>query len=110
MIIPFYYIEDAWCFLEVKIKNNSYWIDWNILYDKNGDEISNKMDINITCIQNNTNIVCIENDTYYYYDNTNKIIKPFNYNYTILSIDGTKSFETLHDIHFSHSILLMNNM
>jgi len=110
MIIPFYFIEDSWCFLEVKIKKNSYWIDWNILYDRNGDEISNKNDIDISCFEKNTNIVCIKNDAYYYYDTTNKIIKLFNSNNTILSIDGTNSFETLHDIHFSHFILLMNNM
>lgn len=93
MILPFYYIEDTWCFLEVSIKkNNIYWIDWDVVYDKDGVEDV----IDLQYLSKDKNILCIDNNNNYsYYNTTDQKIYVFQPNYSIYSIDGTNSFERM---------------
>lgn len=92
-------------FLEISIKNNSYWIDWNIIIDKDGKEVSKDNKINIDHI-NNKNILCIENNNYCYYNRINNLIYNFNYNYKIISIDGSNLLDTLPNLEKSYNKLL----
>jgi hypothetical protein len=94
MSIPFYLIENSWCILEIIIKNNCYWIEWNVIYDNDNNEIrdKNKMTFDYT---SHTNILCIIDNKYCYYNTDNKVIHEFNDYFNILSIDGSRSLETL---------------
>jgi hypothetical protein len=92
MFIPFYYIENVWCFLEISIKHNCYWIDWNIIYDKNNNEIKDKNEISLDFLQN-TNALCVKDNKYCYYNN--KIIYDIQEDYNVISIDGSHSLEAL---------------
>ena len=97
MFIPFYFIENSWCLLEVYIKNNCYWIDWNIIYDKNNIEFKNKSDI-ILDFTTNKNILCLKDNNYFYYNTDNKITYEFNNYYNFISIDGSHSLESLNKL------------
>lgn len=97
MILPFYYVENTWCFLEVSIKkNNIYWIDWDVVYDNNGNEVIDSNLIDLQYLSKDKNILCIDNNNNYsYYNTTDQKIYTFQPNYSIYSIDGTNSFERM---------------
>lgn len=88
MHIPFYFIENSWCFLEIHIKNNSYWIDWNVIYDENHIEIKYISEITLD-FKNNSNILCIKD---------NKKLYDFNHDYNLISVDGSCSLDTLSNL------------
>lgn len=94
MIFPFYFIEGSWCLLEVYIKNNCYWIDWNVIYDKNNFEVTDKREINLDLF-NHKNILCLKDNKYCYYNTDNKTLYDFDSYYNIISIDGSHSLESL---------------
>lgn len=95
--IPFYYIENSWCFLEIYIKkNNCYWIDWNTILD--GDDSLDEERCKEFTAMKNTNVLCIKDNTYYYYNTDTKIISPFQSEYNIISVDGSRSFDTLSNL------------
>lgn len=105
MIIPLYFIENSWCFLEIIIHNNSYWIDWDIIRDEYGNEIVRESDINLDYI-NNKNLLCIGNNKYCYYSTKNNLIYEFNNKKSILSVDGTNSLESLANLKISYKEIL----
>lgn len=43
MIVPFYYINDIWCFLEVTFKRGQYYIEWNTYVNCTISEIINRL-------------------------------------------------------------------
>jgi hypothetical protein len=97
MDIPLYFIEDVWCILEVYIRNNCYWIDWNVIYDNNNKEINEKCKITLE-FTSNQNIVCIKDNNFCLYNNVDKQIHYFNDYYNVISIDGSHSIDTLSDL------------
>lgn len=97
MIIPFYYIENSWCLLEINIKNNCYWIDWNLIYDKYNNEITDKNNLSLEFITN-SNILCIKNSKYCYYNSIDKKIYDLSNYYNIFSIDGSNSLNSLSNL------------
>ena len=96
MIVPLYLIENYWCYLEVSIKNNCYWIDWNVIIDNNNNEIKDKNKINLDYLINK-NVLCL-NNFYYYFNTYNKKIFDFNNNFNFMSVDGTNSLSTLNNL------------
>ena len=103
MIIPFYYIEDTWCYLEISIKYNKiYWVDWNVVYDKDGFEITDKNIIDLHHFSNEKNILSIDNNQYCYYNATNKKIYQFQPNYNIYCIYGINSFDRISSLKESY--------
>jgi hypothetical protein len=90
MILPFYYIEDTWCILEVSIKkNNIYWIDWDVVYDKDGVEVIDSNLIDLQYLSKDKNILCIDNNNNYsYYNTTEYKIYTFQPNYNIYPMNS----------------------
>lgn len=98
--IPFYFVENSWCILEIYLKNNCYWIDWNVIYDKNNIQIKEKNKITLD-FKHNSNILCIKDNKYCYYNTDNKKIydlSDLSDSNNILSIDGSRSLETLSNL------------
>jgi len=93
MIVRLYLIDNTWWFLNVYLKtNDTYWIDWEVIYNKLGEEVNNitdKTEINLDYI-GHKNVLCMKDDKYYYYDTNNKILQ--------LSVDGISSLENLHNL------------
>ena len=52
MSIHLYFVDESWCFLNVK-PNNTYWIDWLTIFDEQ--------------------LLCIKENKYHFYDINNKI-------------------------------------
>ena len=97
MSIKLYYYENCWCFLSVNFKNNNiYWIDWECIYDKNGNEITDKKEITLDYIDNK-NILFFIQDNYYYYNTKTKIINGLKDKILQLSIHNTKNLMDLND-------------
>ena len=97
MHIPFYFIENSWCFLEIHIKTNSYWIDWNVIYNNHHSEIKDKTEITLN-FTNNSNILCVKDNEYCYYNTETKKIYDFNDDYNLISVDGSCSLDTLNNL------------
>jgi len=97
MTIPFYHIEYTWCFLEISIKYNKiYWVDWNVVYDKDGVEVIDSNIIDLQYLSKDKHILCIDNNNNYsYYNTTDKKIYTFQPNYSIYCIYGTNSFDRI---------------
>lgn len=105
MIIPLYNLDNSWHFLEVFKKNNSYWIDWSVIYDTKNIEVTDKNKINLYNIKYQ-NMLCIVDNKYNYYNSDDKIIYLFDNNYNIISVDGTNSLETLSNVKNLYNELL----
>ena len=108
MIVPLYYVEDSWCFLNVCIKrNNIYWIEWGFIYNERNNEISEEKNITLEYICNK-NVLCIKDNMYLYYNINNKTFCKFNNIFNILSVDGTKTLETLCNLKDTYKEFLYN--
>lgn len=81
MYIPFYLIDDTWCFLEINLRNHIYWIDWE---DSNK---RNELDIKLENIMEK-NLLCISNNKYFIYKTKDKTISEFLSSYQIYTGDG----------------------
>jgi hypothetical protein len=107
MYIPFYFIEDSWCILEIYIKNNCYWIDWNVIYDNNNIEIKDKNKISLD-YTNNSYILCVRDNRYCYYNTDDKIIYDLYDHYNLFSIDGSQSLNTLNNLKNEYDEFIYN--
>lgn len=83
--------------MEIHIKNNSYWIYWNAIYDNNHSEIKNTSEVTLD-FTNNSNILCVKENEYCYYNTETKKIYDFYNDYNIISVDGSRSLDTLNNL------------
>jgi hypothetical protein len=75
MISYIFYVEDEWCYLNVYIKNNIYWIDWELYYyDIDTNPLLRKVEQKRRGHREPFNILCIKDNDFYYYNIDNKTI------------------------------------
>jgi hypothetical protein len=106
--IVLYYVENSWCFLNISLKNNNiYWIDWECIYDKNGNLITNKKDITLDYIYDK-NLLFRKDETYFYYNTTSKTIYDLTNKILQLSVEGTNNLDNLYKIENEFDTYIIN--
>jgi hypothetical protein len=106
MKLLLYNIDHSIFYLHVSIKKNIYWIDWDIFLQENNKETIDNYDFFSIVNNKDINILCIEDNKYYYFNTYEKKIYPFDKSFSILSIDSTKSLDSLYMLKRTYNEIL----